>query len=404
MTGPVDVPLEYVRLGLRFDRLESGFVDAYTGDPRIRAQVDDEPAPTPARLRDQARGLLRELDASGLAADRADYLRGQLTGLECTARKLGGEPVGFLHEVSAYFQVDVTLGDPAAYAAAHAELETLLPGGGSLAERYAAHRRREECPPGRLSEAVHALSSALRDRVRGQYGLPEVETVRYEVVTDQPWSGFNYYEGNFTSRVAINADLPHRMGQLPHLVAHEAYPGHHTEHCRKERGLVERAERLEHTVFLVNTPECLMAEGLADLGVEASIGEGWGPWAAEILADLGLHLDGHLTERIAAAAAPLNRVRQDAAILLHDRGADADAVVAHLERWSLVSADRARQQLRFLTHPLWRAYISTYVEGFDLLTAWLAARPAGQSVADRFVRLLDEPLTPAGVAGELRAA
>ncbi len=33
----VDVPLEYVRLGLRFDRLESGFVDAYTGDPRIRA-------------------------------------------------------------------------------------------------------------------------------------------------------------------------------------------------------------------------------------------------------------------------------------------------------------------------------------------------------------------------------
>jgi hypothetical protein len=402
--APVDVPLEYVRLGLRFDRLESGFVDAYTGNPRIRAQVDDEPAPTATQLRDQARGLLGELDASGLDADRAEYLRGQLTGLECTARKLAGEPVGFLDEVSAYFQVDVTLGDPGAYAAAHAELDALLPGGGPLAERYADHRRREECPPDRLAEAVHALSSALRDRVRGAYGLPEVETVRYEVVTDQPWSGFNYYEGNYTSRVAINADLPHRMGQLPHLVAHEAYPGHHTEHCRKERGLVERAERLEHTVFLVNTPECLMAEGLADLGVEASIGDGWGPWAAEILADLGLRLDGHLTERIAAAAAPLNRVRQDAAILLHDRGADPDDVVAHLERWSLVSADRARQQLRFLTHPLWRAYISTYVEGFDLLSAWLVARPSGQSVADRFVRLLDEPLTPAVVAGELSVA
>jgi hypothetical protein len=402
--APVDVPLEYVRLGLRFDRLESGFVDAYTGDPRVRAMVEDEPAPTPQGLRDQARGLLGELDSAGLAADRTAYLCGQLTGLECTARKLGGEPVSFLDEVSAYFQVDVVLGDPAAYAAAHAELAALLPGSGPLAERYAAYRRREECPPDRLAEAVHALSSALRDRVRGQYGLPEVETVRYDVVTDQPWSGFNYYEGNYTSRVAINADLPHRMGQLPHLVAHEAYPGHHTEHCRKELGRVERADRLEHTVFLVNTPECLMAEGLADLGVQASIGEGWGPWAAEILADLGLHLDGHLAERIAAAAAPLNRVRQDAAILLHDRGADAEDVIAHLERWSLVSPDRARQQLRFLTHPLWRAYISTYVEGFDLLSSWLDARPAGQGVADRFVRLLDEPLTPAGVAAELRAA
>ena len=404
MPAAVDVPLEYVRLGLRFDRVEAGFVDAYTGDPRIRAAVADEPAPTPAQLRDRARALLGELDSSGLPADRAEYLRGQLAGLECSARKLGGEPVGYLDEVAAYFQVDVTLGDPATYAAAHAELDALLPGDGSLAERYARHRRREECPPARLGEAVAALSSALRDRVRAEYGLPEVETVRYDVVTDQPWSGFNYYEGGFRSRVAINADLPHRLAQLPHLVAHESYPGHHTEHCRKEQGLVDKAGRLEHTVFLVNTPECLMAEGLADLGIDASVGPGWGPWAEEVLADLGLHLDGHLAERIAKAAAPLNRVRQDAAVLLHDRGADGDEVVAYLQRWSLVSAERAEQQIRFLTHPLWRAYISTYVEGFDLLAGWLARRPAGQSVADRFVRLLDEPLTPAVVAGELRDA
>jgi hypothetical protein len=393
-----------VRLGLRFDRLEAGFVDAYTGDPRIRAQVAAETAPTPQLLRDQARGLLRELDAADLPADRIDYLRGQLTGLECTARKMNGEPVGFVEEVRSYFQVDVVLGDESVYAAAHAELDLLLPGSGSLTDRYAAHRRREECPPDRLEVAVHALSSALRDRVRGQYGLPEVETVHYEVVTDQPWSGFNYYEGDYRSRVAINADLPHRLGHLPHLVAHEAYPGHHTEHCRKERGLVERAARTEHTVFLVNTPECLMAEGLADLGVQASIGNGWGPWAAEILGDLGLRFDGHLAERVSAATAPLNRVRQDAAILLHDRGADTAEVVSYLQRWSLVSAERAAQQIRFLTHPLWRAYISTYVEGFDLLSRWLAARPADQPVADRFVRLLDEPLTPRSVAAELRAA
>jgi hypothetical protein len=401
---PRDVPLEYVRLGLRFDRLESGFVDAYTGDPRVRAEVENEAAPTPQVLRDQARDLLRELDSAGLPADRTDFLRGQLTGLECTARKLSGEPVAFADEVRSYFQVDAVLGDPAVYAAAHKELDALLPGGGSLAERYAAHRRREECPPDRLEAAVHALSSALRDRVRGQYGLPELETVRYEVVTDKPWSGFNYYEGDYRSRVAINADLPHRLSQLPHLVAHESYPGHHTEHCRKELGLVERADRAEHTVFLVNTPECLMAEGLADLGVQASIGEGWGTWAAEILGDLGLRFDGDLAERLAAAAAPLNRVRQDAAVLLHDRGAGTDEVVAYLQRWSLVSAERAAQQIRFLTHPLWRAYTSTYVEGFDLLSRWLADRPADQPVAERFLRLLDEPLTPRAVSDELVVA
>ncbi len=400
-SGAVDVPLEYVKLGLRFDRLEQGFVDAYTGDRRVRAAVADEPMPTPQRLREQARGLLRELEATDLAGDRVGYLRGQLTALECTARKMADEPVGFLEEVTAYFQVEVTLGDPADYAAAHQELAGLLPGPGTLSERYARHRRREECPPDELENAVHALSSALRDRVREGYGLPESETVQYAVVTDQPWSGFNYYEGDFRSRVAINADLPHRLGQLPHLVAHEAYPGHHTEHCRKERGLVARDGRLEHTVFLVNTPECLMAEGLADLGLQAAVGPGWGPWAQEVLADLGLRLDGELSERVSAAAAPLNRVRQDAALMLHDRGASTDEVIAHLQRWSLVSYDRAAQQIRFLTHPLWRAYITTYVEGYDLLAGWLAARPADQPAATRFLRLLDEPLTPATIAAEL---
>src|SRR3954452_18331282 len=107
--GALDIALEYVRLGLRFDRLESGFVDAYTGEPRIRAEVADEPAPTPQQLRDQARGLLGELASAGLADDGPAYRRAQLTGLECPARKLAGEPVGFLDEVSAYFQVDVEL-------------------------------------------------------------------------------------------------------------------------------------------------------------------------------------------------------------------------------------------------------------------------------------------------------
>src|SRR5215218_3790146 len=190
---PLDLPLEYVRLGLRFDRLEAGFVDAFTGDPRLRDEVADEPAPTPSGLRDQARTLLQELESAGQAADRTGYLRGQLTVLECSGRKMSGEPVGFVDEVAAYFQVDVVLGNQEQYAAAHAELDVLLPGSGTLAERYATHRRQEECPPDRLEAAVHALSSALRDRVRDRYGLPEVETVHYEVVTDQPWSGFNYY-------------------------------------------------------------------------------------------------------------------------------------------------------------------------------------------------------------------
>ena len=74
--------------------------------------------------------------------------------------------------------------------------------------------------------------------------------------------------------------------------------------------------------------------------------------------------------------------------MLHDEHRDVDDVVAFLQRWLLVSDDRARQSLRFLSSPLWRAYTSTYVEGYRLLRGWLEARPAEMTLAQRFGRLL----------------
>lgn len=397
----VDLVREYLLLGLRFDRLVAGFVDAYTGDPALRRQVDNETMPQPGQLAERAASLRGELATSGLDAERQSFLDAHLAALQCSGRKLAGEPVAFVDEVHSYFDVWIEPGEEDQYRQAHAEADALLPGDGPLADRLSALRARDEVAPEKLEPVVLALSSALRDRVRSQFGLPDAETVRYEVVTDKPWSGFNYYLGEYQSRVAINADLKHRMAQLPHLVAHESYPGHHTEHCRKEAGLVERGQQGEQTIFLVNTPACLMAEGLADLGLHAVVGAGWGSWAQEILADFGLRTDGGLAERLELALGRLITVRQDAALMLHDRGADPDEVQLYLQRWLLVPPPRAKQILRFLSDPLWRAYTSTYVEGYRLLRSWLDARPASEPLGERYRRLLDEPLTPSAVRAEL---
>ncbi|MBF6386329.1 DUF885 domain-containing protein [Nocardia farcinica] len=394
---------EYLRLGLAFDRLEEGFVDAYTGDPALRREVANAPAPQPRELARRAAELRAALPDSGLPAERVEFLDAHLRALECSGRKFAGDDIGFVDEVRAYFDVEIAPGNVEDYLDAHRRMDEVLAGDGMLAERIAAHRRADEIPPERLSACVEAFSSALREKVRERYPLPDHEHVTYEVVGDKPWSGFNYYLGNFHSRVAINSDLKQHMANLPHLIAHESYPGHHTEHCRKEAGLVA-AGQAEQTLFLVNTPQCLMAEGLADLALRSIVGPGWGRWAQEIYADLGLRFDGERAERLAQASAKLLSVRQDAALLLHDRRRDEREVAEFLQRWSLVTPDRARQQLRFLSSPLWRAYISTYVEGYRLLGDWLdrAGDPAERG--ERFRRLLDEPLTPAAVRRELSAS
>jgi hypothetical protein len=399
---------QYLRLGLAFDRLEPGFVDAFTGDPALRREIENAPAPDPRELARRAASLRADVSGAGLDPQRAEFLNSALRALECSARKFAGDEITFIDEVRDYFDVDIEMGDPERYRQVHADLDDLLPGGGDLADRYAAHRRSEEIPADKVAEAVSAFSSALRDRVRGTYPLPDSEIVEFEVVQDKPWSGFNYYLGDYRSRVAINGDLTQYMSSLPHLIAHEAYPGHHTEHCRKEQILVGGGQ-VEQTIFLVNTPQCLMAEGLADHALTAAVGPEWGTWAQEIYADLGLRFDGARAQTISRATGGLLGVRQDAALLLHDRGADHDAVAAYLRTWLLATDERARQMLRFLSSPLWRAYISTYVEGYRLLQVWLdrgldeaGSDPA--AVGDRLVRfgrLLDEPLTPGALRAEL---
>src|SRR5262245_48071964 len=95
---------EYLLLGLRFDRIEDGYVDSFTGDPALRRAVADEPAPEPAALVRQAQRLLAEVDgADGLDGQRAAYVTAHLRALACAGRKFAGEDVGFVDEVRDYF-------------------------------------------------------------------------------------------------------------------------------------------------------------------------------------------------------------------------------------------------------------------------------------------------------------
>src|SRR5690606_6065674 len=135
------------------------------------------------------------------------------------------------------------------------------------------------------------------------------------------------------SRVAINTDLPVSSSAIGHLIAHEAYPGHHTEHCRKEVGLVRRRGWLEEPTLLVGTPQCLMAEGLADLAIDALLGEHHEPQVAELLEPLGIRYEAEVVAAVASAGEALSAVRGNAALLLHDRGRPEEEAVAELERW-----------------------------------------------------------------------
>lgn len=394
-TEPVDGPVgRYLEVGLRLGRHLDGMVDAYYGPRSLAERVDDEPLrPLPALVAD-VRSLVADLDSGDgdLDATRRRWLRAQAAGLHAAARKLAGEELSYVDEVEQCYGVRPEMVDHDVLAEAHRRLDAALPGEGSLAVRYDAWRTSHLMTAEQLTAAVHALAEAFRERTAATFGLPEGEHVEFELVSNEPWSGFNYYEGDLRSRVAINTDLPVSSTAIGHLIAHEAYPGHHTEHCRKEVGLVRSRRQLEESIFLVGTPQCLLAEGLADLAIEALLGPHHEPVLAELLHPLGIRYDTEVVAAVSTAGEALSAVRGNAALILHDRGGSEDDAIAELVRWGLLPRERAAKSLAFLTHPTWRAYIFCYVAGLPLCRGYVAGDPA------RFERLLTEQVVPAELA------
>lgn len=383
----MDAVRGYVELCLRLDRHLEGLVDGYYGPPEISAAVEAEPLRPPAELVDEAAGLRESLD--GLEPTRARWLDAQLAGLETVARRLAGEAIPFAEEVERCYGVRPERVSEDVFDAAHRELDELLPGGGPLAERFQAWQEADTLSPEQLEPFAEGLAADLRHRTADAFGLPAEESLRFELVSNEPWGAFNYYEGGLHSRIAINTDVPLASERALHMIAHETYPGHHTEHVTKEQLLVREGGCLEESILMIATPQALIAEGIAETGARTLLGDGLEELGGEHLARVGIAFDAELARAVRRARGPLAGIAGNVALLLHEDGVSPGEETVYLTRWSLTSEQRAAKTVAFLIDPLWRSYLTTYTDGERVCAAWVDGDP------QRFRRLLTEQLTPA---------
>ena len=405
--APDPVARDYILLGLRLDQRIPGLVDGYFGPADLKAQVDMEQPRSAAGLRDDAASLRDRLATEVADPARRAWLDAQLVSLETQAAALAGDELPYLDHVARCLSLRLARRPDAEFEAAAARIDELLPGPAPLADRLEAWDRRFEVAMDRLPGVIDALVTRYRSRAADLFGLPDGEDLRVSLVQQQPWSGYNWYDGGRRSRVDINTDLPVRVPDLISTVAHETYPGHHLEHAWKEADLVDARRHLEASILLINTPECLISEGLADLGRSFAVAddeavgllvETFERAGLELAADAPAARDA--AERVVALAparAALSAMRGNAAILRHADGRSHDEVRDYLMTLGRVPASAVEKRLEFIEHPLWRTYVFVYAEGEALLRRWVDAVPAPERAA-RFGRLLHEPLTPSAVA------
>lgn len=387
---------QYIDLAFAIERHMEGFIDGYVGPSELKEQALALPTRSLNAIAEGIAQLRRMVSSSEYPQRRKHYLGVQLTGMQTVVRKLAGEQIAYRDEVRSCFDIEPSHTPEERFDAAIEQLDALLPGDGSVQDRMTLWKQRFEVAPDVARHMIARIAAEARERTLKLVALPADEAVEFSLVSDKPWSGYNWYLGAHRSLVEINTDLPIRANVLLGLVCHEAYPGHHTEHALKEYELYEVQGWGEHSILLINTPECVISEGIATLAEEILFADDGSDWLArEIFPLANIDVDASLIPQINAAQRDLAALNSNAALLLHEGGAEPEEVVQYIMRYGLRTEREARQNLRFISNPLWRPYVFTYHAGYNLLSQWLELGDRQQ----RFVTLLREQVYPSLVEG-----
>ena len=385
---------EFVRLALAIDEHLPGYVDSYFGPNEWKEESRQAGKLSLLDLTEKVDRLAADISqAEYLDAQRKDSLARQVTAMQMSLRLLSGEKVSLTEEVHALYDVKPTWKDEAIFEEAHRALDALLPPGNSLHERMQDWNRSLEIPVEQAKQILPFIIKRLRDLTQQRFNLPEGESFTLEFVSNQPWMAYNWYLGEYKSRIDINTDLPMQINELPELIAHEVYPGHHTELSIKESRLVRQMDYREHVLTLINSPSCVIAEGIATTALETVLTdaelEDW--YREEILPHAGMtHIDAKRLMEIKLARRNRSGLGGNAAFMLHDQGKSENEISLYLQKYGLDTEKEAEHLIKFISNPLDRSYIFTYHIGYDLLEE-LFSRGSRDAY---FKRILEEPVTP----------
>jgi hypothetical protein len=393
---------QYVILGLSLGHYDPNYVDAYYGPASLRAAADSESLSV-AKVRSSAESLIAQLGDSvpaysdSLVRLRHRYLRTQLSAMVARAKMLGGEHLTFDQEARALYDAE-----PPHYSDAHFDslltrLDSLLPGKGPLAQRYDRFRSRLVIPAARVDTVVKTAIGACRARTRAHLSLPPGERFDLEYVKGTPWNAYNWYKGGYHSLIQVNLDFPIALDRAIDLGCHEGYPGHHVYNALLEQALVRGRGWVEPSIYLLFSPQSLIAEGSANFGIDMAFPEPQRTaFERDSLFPLA-RLDPALAELNAAVrqvVTDLNYARNEVARRYLDGELDAAGARAAMQRYWLSSPEQAAKTVRFID--AYRSYVINYNLGRDMVESWLD-RMAHSDTAARwkaFDELLSSPRLP----------
>lgn len=396
---------QYLAVQLAIGEKDPGYVDAYYGpeDLAEAAKAQDSAMSLPML---QARVVALDATLSAIPVDpgtreagRVRYLRAMLASAKTRLRMLRGEEIPFADEAEGLFGVRPELIDLTTLDPVLVQIEELVPGDesdGPLYERINAFRDQFVIPADRLDAVIDAAVDECRTRTLPHIPLPESESFSLSLVSDKPWGGFNYYQGDYHSVIEINTDLPTRIDRAVDVGCHEAYPGHHVYSTLIERDRVNALGEIEFTLLPLYSPRAIVSEGSAEYGVKLAFpGDSQLAYERDVIAPLAgidtSQLDAYYALR--EATKQLSGAYYTIASGFLDGSLSREEAIAASMRYQLNNRQRAESSLRFIEN--YRSYVINYGMGETIVGNFVEAAGESQDARwERFIGVLTEPVLP----------
>ena len=396
----------YVRLGLTIGQYDPDFVDAYYGPDSLKPTTakatvfpKDSLLTAVKSLQEKCKPFLDSSYANDTIRTRASWMNMQLNAFAERIRIFSQDFSSFNDESKQLFSVE-----PPAYTEEHFkglvhQLDSILPGKGSIPERMQQLSKKFVIPKDKVDTVFKTAIEEARKRTKDRYQLPSTESFVLEYVNDKPWSGYNWYKGNYQSVIQINVDLPILIDRAIDLACHEGYPGHHVYNMLLEKNLYRDKGWVEISLYPLYSPQSLIAEGSANYGIEMAFP---GEEAARFARQSLIPLAGTDTSQVEvyfktlSLKLQLNYARNEAARGLLDGRMDEKEALRWLTQYALMSNEVAAKSISFIRKH--RSYVICYNYGLDLVRNYIESKGGTASASDKrwqlFGELLSNPVTP----------
>ncbi|EHQ24407.1 hypothetical protein [Mucilaginibacter paludis] len=399
---------DYVRLALTIGQYDGDFVDAYYGPDSLKPkQAVGKDFPKDSLLA-SVNSLMNQLSpvAHNSPIDsnknRANWIYDQLRAFNRRIRIFSGEYESFDAESEDLFGVVAPVQDEAFFKTSLAALDSILPGKGNVNDRFQKLANHFIIPKNKLEPVMNAAIAEARKRTKAHYQLPANESFTLEFVTHKPWSGYNWYKGNYKSLVQINTDLNIFIDRAIDVGSHESYPGHHVYNMLLEKNLYRDRGWVELSMYPLFSPQSLIAEGSANYGIEVAFpGDDKVKFTRAVLLPLaGLDTAGiAIYFKALAIRGKLNYVRNEVARGLMNNNMNRSKALSWLKKYGLMNDESAEKSLDFIKK--YRSYVINYNYGQDLVKNYIEQNGGTDKAPDKrwqlFGNLLSNEVSPASL-------